>query len=339
MTTPTVGLMLHAFFEDYLKLQKGLRPHTVSSYGDAMRLFLLFVSNDLSCKITRISLDDLSHDRVCRFLNALEQAQGCGIRSRNQRLAALRTFFEYLGGKQPERLAQAQQIVAIPTKRVPLPETFFLERDEIEGIFARLPSRGRFALRDRTLLLFLYNTGARVQEVADLRMANIEFTPQSRVHLHGKGDKWRVCPLWTETASLLKRLLGESSGIPAPDRPVFTAYRGHSLTRFGIYKIVRRHTQHLTQRGSNHPSRRVSPHVLRHSTAVHLLEAGVEVNVIRAWLGHVSLETTHRYAEITIRTKQAALELCAPPITKSERYPRQPVWRDDASLLKWLQSL
>jgi len=339
MTTPTLGSMMYSFFNDYLKLQKGLRPHSVRSYGEAMRLFLQFTAKELACKITRLALDDLTAELVCRFLNSLEEARSNSVQSRNQRLAALRAFFDYLGRQLPDRLAQAQLVASIPRKRVQPPETFFLERDEIESIFTALPSSGHLALRDRALLLFLYNTGARVQEAADIRVSNVEFDPHPRVHLHGKGDKWRVCPLWSETASMLKRLLAQQGNVGARDSPLFTGHHGTPLTRFGIYKIVRRHTQQIIKHGIDGRQRRVSPHLWRHSTAVHLLEAGVEVNVIRGWLGHVSLETTNRYAEITIRTKEAALKQCDPPPTVSERFPRQPVWRDDAALLKWLQTL
>jgi integrase/recombinase XerD len=339
MTTSGIGPILYSFFDDYLKLQKGLRPHSVKSYRDAMRLFLQFVSKELKHKVTQLSLDDFTAVRVCSFLNSLEESRANTIRSRNHRLAALRTFFEYVGRRLPERLGQAQQVAAIPTKRVPPPETFFLERDEIANVFATLPSDGSLALRDRALLLFLYNTGARVQEVADACVSNVEFIPQPRVRLHGKGDKWRVCPLWPETASLLKRLLDEHQNADGLDRPLFANRCGQALTRFGIYKIVRRHTEQIVKRRADGRQRNVSPHLWRHSTAVHLLEAGVEVNVIRGWLGHVSLETTNRYAEITIRTKEAALKYCEPPDSVSHRFPRKPVWRDDASLLKWLQSL
>jgi len=339
MTTPTLGSLLYTFFDDYLKIQKGLRPHSIRSYGDAIRLFLQFAAKDLARKVTRLSLDDLTAELVCRFLQSLESARSNSVQSRNQRLAALRAFFEYLGRQLPDRLGQAQRVASIPRKRVHPPETLFLERDEIEGVFTALPSSGHLALRDRALLLFLYNTGARVQEVADVRLSNVEFDPHPRVHLHGKGNKWRVCPLWSETASLLKRLLAQQENPGTGDRPLFAGHQGAPLTRFGIYKIVRRHTQQIIKHGVDGRQRRVSPHLWRHSTAVHLLEAGVEVNVIRGWLGHVSLETTNRYAEITIRTKEADLKHCDAPSAVSERFPRQPVWRDDAALLKWLQSL
>jgi site-specific recombinase XerD len=158
------------------------------------------------------------------------------------------------------------------------------------------------------LLLFLYNTGARVQEVADLCVKNLELESTPRAHLHGKGDKWRTCPLWKETATALTKLLAARKSAP-PESPVFTARSGLPLTRYGIYKLVRRHTRQLCKVQAGRPQRNISPHVFRHTAAVHLLEAGVEVNVIRAWLGHVGLETTNRYAEINVRMKQKALEL------------------------------
>jgi len=236
-------------------------------------------------------------------------------------------------------LAEAERVAAIPRKRVPPPGTRFLERDEIEALFAGLPASGEAAPRDRALLLFLYNTGARVQEVADLTVANLALEPQPRVNLHGKGDKWRVCPLWPETARLLRAMLERRSGDSTPDRPVFASRQGSPLTRFGIYKIVRRHTAALGTGSGHSQPHGISPHVLRHTTAVHLLEAGVEVNVIRGWLGHVSLDTTNRYAEINIRMKQAALQACAPPAGASAGFPRSPVWRDDKALLEWLSAL
>jgi len=215
-----------------------------------------------------------------------------------------------------------------------------LERNEIESLFGSLPKSGQRALRDRTLLLFLYNTGARVQEVADLREKSLELGAEPRVHLHGKGDKWRACPLWKETADLLRQLLATQPISESP-RAVFTSHRGRPLTRFGIYKIVRRHTRQLVRTEISSGRRRnVSPHLFRHTTAVHLLESGVELNVIRGWLGHVGLDTTNRYAEINLRMKQKAVEACQPPVsTSSEALPRKPVWREDAELLKWLKSL
>ena len=339
MPTSTVGAVLYTFFEDYLKCQKGLSTASIRSYRDGMRLFLHFVAQDTQRAISRLTLADLRAERVRRFLSTLEAERANHIRTRNQRLSALRVFFNYLGTQVPEMLVEAERVAATPMKRVPPPETCFLERDDITALFASLPTTGWWALRDRALLLFLYNTGARVQEVADLRVSHLELQTQPRVHLHGKGNKWRVCPLWQETVALLQQLLDQSSSRNNPDRPVFTSHRGQALTRYGIYKLVRRHTAHLEKCGMDTTPRRVSPHVCRHSTAVHLLESGVEVNVIRAWLGHVSLETTNRYAEMTLRMKAEALQACDVSTETAEACRGKPIWRDDPSLLQWLQSL
>jgi len=197
MRTPTLGALLYAFFENHLKAQKGLRPATIRSYRDAVRLFLTFVAEDRRCRLTRVKVGDLTARRVMDFLNALETERHNHIRSRNLRLTALKGLFDYIAAQRPELWEEAERVMAIPTKRVAPPRTYFLERDELETMFAQMATTGPLALRDRTLLLFLYNTGARVQEVADLRLGNLELD-RCRVHLHGKGDKWRTGadPVW-----------------------------------------------------------------------------------------------------------------------------------------------
>ncbi len=336
MTPPALGPLVHSFFADGLLTMKGLRPASVRSYRDVLRLFLRFIAQDTGRKITRLALADLSFERVLQFVRYLEDQRHNHIRTRNQRLACLHTFFDYLAGRAPELLEVAQRVAAIPMKRVPPPETRFLERDEIDALFASLPAHRAHAFRDRALLLFLYNTGARVQEVADLRVSDLDLTPPLRVRLHGKGDKWRMCPLWQDTAQHLRCLLDQRA-TRTPDAPVFASHHGRPLTRFGIYKLVRRHTRQLERATTQR--RGISPHVFRHTVAVHLLEAGAEPNVIRGWLGHVSLDTTNRYAEINIRAKEAALRACEPPSVVSAALPAKPVWRTDETLLAWLNSL
>lgn len=331
---PVLGSILQSFFEDYLKTQRALSITTVRSYRDVLKLFIVYVANTSHRKITRLSLLDLTSDRVLSFLEYLELERHNHIRSRNHRLSVLKVFFEYLATKDPDLLAEAERVAAIPTKRVAPAETVYMIPDQIDVMFSKLPTKGRFALRDRTLLLFLYNTGSRVQEAADLRVENLEMGSRRLVHLHGKGDKWRVCPLWEETVSLLTQLIGTQKSVNSSS-PVFMSMYHRPLTRFGIYKIVRRHTQHVSMRST----KKISPHSFRHSTAVHLLESGVDVNVIRAWLGHVSLVTTNHYAEISAKMKVKAVKTCEPPpsITKEPREKYR--WRDDSSLLKWLESL
>jgi integrase/recombinase XerD len=330
---PTLGAVVHSFFTDHLITVKGLRPASVRSYRDTIRMLLVFVAADKGCRITRLALDDLIFERVIGFLRHLEADRHNHIRTRNQRLAALHSLFDYIATRAPEMLGICQRVAAIPMKRSAPAETRFLERDEVELLFRQLPSGGRLALRDRAVLLFLYNTGARVQEVADLRAGHLDLGEYPLVRLHGKGDKWRTCPLWRQTAELLRTLTGPAPP-PNPQAPVFTA-NGHALTRSGIYKIVRRHASSLDDPRTG---RRISPHTFRHTAAVHLLEAGVEVNVIRGWLGHADLSTTNRYAEINTRTKLAALRATELPGT-SAGSRTTPVWRSDQALLNWLSSL
>jgi len=335
--TPTLGQLVQSFFADHLAVQKGLRLGSVRSYRDTMRLFLCFVTEQTRQPIARLSLQDLTFDRVLGFLKHLEQDRGNHARTRNQRRAALNTFFTYLALRVPEMLATCQQVAAIPVKRTPPPTTHYLEEAEITALLRLLPRHGRHAIRDRTLLLFLYNTGARVQEAADVRVEHLGLEPPAKVHLHGKGDKWRICPLWNETVKHLGQLLAERGPSVAPIEPVFCAHRNVALTRFGIYKIVRRHAAGWDTTGAE--PRRVTPHLFRHTAAVHLLESGVEVNVIRGWLGHVSLDTTNRYAELTLRAKAAALRACEPACAISAGGRNNAVWKHDRALLDWLNAL
>jgi integrase/recombinase XerD len=333
----TVGQVLLAFFEDHLKVQKGLRPGSVRSYRDTLKLFITYIATSCRRPVTRLSLPDLSFQKVLEFLGMIESVRGNQVRTRNQRLAALRTFYRYLAVHHPEMLAEAERVEAIPTKRTSPPETSYLERDEIDKLFTTLPKHGSLALRDRALLMLLYNSGARAQEIADLRVGDVDLGGPLRVRLHGKGDKWRSCPLWPQTAEVLKQLATVRSGDKSA--PLLTSRQRRSLTRFGIYKLVKRHTAALRSTPPDAKRSGVSPHVFRHSIAVRLLEEGIDENVIRGWLGHVSLDTTHRYAEITLRTKQAAVAACLPPVGPSETLRPNTGWQKDEELMKWLNSL
>ena len=202
-----VGQVLFAFFEDHLKTQKGLRPGSVRSYRDTMKLFLAYVAASCRRPITRLSLADLSAQRVRDFLSTMESTRGNRVSTRNQRLAALHTFYRFLALRNPEMLAEAQQVEAVPVKRTAPPHTLITwNATKSRSLFRSLPRNGILALRDRALFMVLYNTGARAQEVADLRVEDVDLDGPLRVRLHGKGDKWRSCPLWPETADLLKKL-------------------------------------------------------------------------------------------------------------------------------------
>jgi site-specific recombinase XerD len=265
-TTLTLGALLYGFIEHHLKAERGLALASIRSYRDALRLFLAFLAQTTKRPITRLTLADLTSAQVRAFLTHLETARGNHVRTRNQRLAVLHTFFAYLAGQVPEACLEAERVAAVPRKRAPSPPTQFLERDQVETLFDHLPSTGKYALRDRALLLFLYNTGARAQEVADLRAEHLILTAAPRVQLHGKGDKWRSCPLWPETARLLGLLLdarrpGRSEAERGPlTGPVFTTARGTGLTRYGIHKLVRRRSRALTTTSGSRVAARVAAH-------------------------------------------------------------------------------
>jgi integrase/recombinase XerD len=259
--TQPLGPILHSFLASHLITLKGLRPASVCSYRDTVRLFLVFTAADKGCKITRLALTDLTFDRVVAFLRHLEHDRGNHPRTRNQRLAALHCLFDYIAGRAPEMLTTCQQVAAIPVKRTAPPETRFLERDEIEDLLRQLPRDGPLALRDRALILLLYNTGARAQEAAGLRAEHLDLGEHPLARLHGKGGKWRTCPLWQQTARLLTALLSPAGPPPAPGTPVFAAH-GQPLTRYGIYKIIRRRAARFDD---PHTRRQVSPHTFRHT--------------------------------------------------------------------------
>ena len=322
--TPTLGDLVRSFFIDHLRRVKGLKPSSIRSYRDAVRLYLSFTASRIGHPVALLALEHATFDSVVEFLHHLEHDRGNAIPTRNQRLAVLHVLFEYFGSRVPEMLETARRVLLLPQKRCPPPETRFLKRNEVERVLEGVPV-GRQGRRDRALLLFLYNTGARAQEVADLRVGHIDWERRS-VRLHGKGGKWRVCPLWNRTLDCLRELVEALD----PDAPVFRSQRGGPLGRFGIYKLVRRHASAFD--GASGP---VTPHVFRHTTAVHLLGAGVEPNVIRGWLGHASLATTNRYAEIDVAAKEAALRACEPPNMPEA----EPAWRSDPDLLSWLEAL
>jgi integrase/recombinase XerD len=338
MKPQSFSTIVHGYFLDYLPRQKGLQPETIRSYRDSLRLFLVFVAGVHHRGVSELVLQHLDHHTVLAFLRNMETERGNAVSTRNQRLAALHAFYEYIGRTVPEMLPSCAKVAAIPMKRCPLPEMKFLARDEVEALFACLPAQDRLSIRDRALLMLLYNTGARVSEVAQLKVGQLDLLSPAQVRLLGKGSKWRTCPLWSQTAKALRAMLDKRAASLGPAEPVFVGTSGAPMSRFGIYKRIRHHAQAWEASAKPSSQIRITPHVFRHTAAVHLLEAGVEVNVVRGWLGHVSLETTNRYAEITIRMKADALELCE-PIAANLGRSRTSAWQDDAAMLAWLSSL
>ena len=335
---PTKHLLqyVQTFFHDHLVAQRGLSGHTVLAYRDALKLFLTFVSQRVRRPSTKLILDDLQVDNVLAFLDDLEQNRHNCIVTRNLRLAALRTFFKYLVAEDPLHAGQYQRVVAIPLKQRPHAPLEYLEVSEIKAVLDLIDRRQVAGRRDYALLNVLHNTGARVQEICDLQVKDIRLAAPPLATLTGKGRKTRHVPLWSETASLLRAYLKERGVAEQPDARVFVNSRGGRLSRFGVRHIIR---TRLAAASENCPSlrgRRISPHTIRHSTAMHLLQSGVDLAVIGSWLGHVNLATTQGYVEIDMEMKRTALAACTRAGSAEQL---EQILDQHKDVLRWLASL
>jgi len=294
--------LVESFFREHLQRIRGASRHTVLSYRDSLRLFLCFVSDDSGRSVSALTLDDIEASRVLAFLDHLESVRGNSITTRNQRLAAIRGFVEHLLRHDPTRAARYGQILAIPTKKSRSKGVLYLEPDEVQRLLQQ-PDLGVAAgRRHHTLLLFLYNTGARISEALAVRVRDLHMRSPRQVRLHGKGGKDRICPLWTKTADALHDLCKRAE----PNEAVFLNARGQPLSRDGAAYVLRKYAAAAGVPTSS--ERRVSPHVLRHSCAVALLQAGADVTVIRDYLGHASVATTNRYISTNLQMKREVLE-------------------------------
>jgi site-specific recombinase XerD len=325
--------LLHAFFYEWMVQQRNASVHTVRSYRDTWRLFLRFVADRRRRTVAQLGLADLTASEVSAFLTHTEQERRDTIGTRNCRLAALRSFFGFVAGREPTVIAQCTEILHIPTKKAPIHAAFYLEPEEVKAILAQ-PDRSTIeGQRDHALLAFLYNTGARIQEALDVRPQAIRFDSPACVRLYGKGRKERLCPLWPETVSLLRALLQRQPR--ADDEPIFVNRYGVPLGASGVRFRLAEYVAVAAKVVPSLASKHVTPHSFRHATAVHLVAAGVDITVIRSWLGHVSLDTTNHYAQANLETKRKALERLA----NSSRPGKPPPWKRDKSVLTWLDTL
>ena len=322
----TLQALVQNFFEKHLPLERHASHHTVLAYRDSLKLFFRYAAERAGCTADQLDYGVLDIGVVCSFLVWLEKQRQCGARTRNHRLATLKAFARYVASVAPEHLERCRRIRELTPARFEHPAINYLENDEVlELMRAIVPVEGH---RDRALLLLLYNTGARVQEIVDLDVCDIRLDLVPVVTLEGKGRKQRTCPLWTRTVDALKAWLAERG---AADGPLFLNTQGRRLSRSGIAYILRKLAAGagLSPRHAAH----VSPHVIRHTTAMHLLEAGVDITTIAAWLGHAQLSTTHGYVEVNLRMKQEAVAAAAllPELTQGE-FPQ-------GDLLTWLDTL
>jgi site-specific recombinase XerD len=329
-----VGFWVRRFLSDHLMHERGVSRNTQQSYRDTFCLFLPFVALRVKIAVDKLVIDDLSPSIVSEFLAYLEQTRSCTAATRNQRLATLHAFARFTGESSPEHVDWCARVRQIPFKRgwrKPVP---YLEKDEIEELL-RAPDRATEpGQRDHALLLFLYNSGARASEAARILIEDLTWdaTGTGSVKIHGKGRKVRFCPLWKRTMAELRPLLRGRD----ESNPLFLNRYGDPITRFGIHTLVARHAESAAIQVPSLKTKRVSPHTIRHTTATHLLRAGVDLNTIRAWLGHVSLDTTNIYAETDLAMKAKALAACDPGCS-SRRIKKR--WRDDPSIMEFLRRL
>ncbi|CAN5903298.1 tyrosine-type recombinase/integrase [soil metagenome] len=320
MRPPAIAFpaLVQDFFLRRLVEQKGASARTIESYRDAFELLLGFAERRTGKQPSALSLADLDAPLVLDFLDYLETERGNGPRTRNARLAAIRSFMRYASVRDPASLPVAQRVLAIPSKRFDRPVLGFLTREEVAAILDA-PDRGTWSgHRDAVLLATLYNTGARVSEITGLRARDVLLDRQTAVHLHGKGRKERAIPLWKSTATELRGWLQRTR--PDPDAPVFPNRAGTPLSRSGVRDRLERAVSVATRRCPSLRGRRVSPHTLRHTTAMHLLQSGADLAVIALWLGHADPATTHLYLEADLATKEAVLRRLSDPAPASTRF-------------------
>ena len=334
-----LGAAVVQFFETHLPAQRGMSQHTVRSYRDAVVMLLQFIAGRRGCGIEALDLVDLDISAVEDFLRHLEVDRHNGIATRNVRLAAIHTLARFLAGRHADRLGTWQAIIALPFKRGAQQRP--AEHLAAEGVKALLDAVDRGTAggeRDFALLALMFNTGARVQEVLDLRLQDVRLDPPQQVRLKGKGNKVRVCPIWPRTAQLLHELVQRRSSqhSDAGKLPLFVNQRGEPLTRFGVRYVLRKYA--LRSGVTTAVSQTLPhPHTLRHTTAVHLLKAGVDFATISQWLGHASLNTTMRYARSDLDLKRQALSQVFPDILAPNE--KAHVLFDPGGLRNWLRRL
>jgi integrase/recombinase XerD len=319
--TATIGfpMLVQDFFLRRLVQQRGASTRTIESYRDAFRLLIAFAEQRTGTPPSALQLADLDAPLVLDFLDHLETERGNSVRTRNARLAAIHSFMHYASLRDPTTLVITEQVLAIPAKRLDRPVLGYLTRNEVAAILDA-PDRSTWSgHRDAVMLATTYNTGARVSEIIELRRRDVLIDRQTAVHLHGKGRKERVLPLWKSTASQLHRWMQRID--PSPQTPVFPNRAGQPLTRGGVRDRLSRAVATAERNCPSLTRQHITPHTLRHSCAMHLLQSGTDLAVIALWLGHASPATTHEYLEADLDTKEAVLKkLAAPAVSINGRY-------------------
>ena len=324
------GRWIRRFLLEHVIAERNLSRNTQKSYRDTLTLLLPFVARKADRAIDRLALEDFTPETIRGFLNSLEQDRGSSVATRNQRLATVHAWARFVAEHLPEQVVWSSQVRAIPFKKAPRSVVDYLEKAEMDALLDA-PERGRpQGCRDYALLLTLYNSGARASEIAQATIGDLDLGRCPSIRIQGKGNKTRLCPLWRKTIDVLTPLVAERDSA----EPVFLNRSRRPFTRFGILAMVKRYANQAVRKAPSLSKKKVGAHTIRHTTAVHLLRAGVDINTIRAWLGHVSLNTTNIYAEVDLELKAQALAHCEPAGAKP---PKR--WREEPGVLAFLRTL
>ena len=330
-----ISIWIRRFLQEYLISTRNLSKNTQLSYRDTFRLLLPFAAKENKKSIDKLLVEEIKPTIVKTFLSELEAKRGCSITTRNQRLSAIHAFAKFIALHSPEYIEWCRQIQIIPFKRAKHTLITYLEKSEMDALLNAPNRNNGQGQRDYALLLFLYNTGARADEAAQLKISDLNITGISKndlatVLIKGKGNRPRRCPLWQQTALELNAIINQR----VPSEHLFLNRLKQPITRFGIHAMVKRYAENVAQQLPNIKKKKVSPHTIRHTTATHLLQAGVDINTIRAWLGHVSINTTNIYAEVDLEMKARALACC-----EIEEKSNPTHWRDNKDLMFFLENL
>jgi site-specific recombinase XerD len=320
MSAPTsLAPLLETFFRHRLAKQRNASHATITSYRDALRMLILFAAERTGRKPHTLKVEDLDRDLVLAFLDGLEQNNA--VSTRNARLTAIRSFFHHVAANDPASLGIAQRILAIPTKKAHMAVTNYLARHEVDALIDAPDQQTLRGRRDRALLLFLARTGARVSEAIGVNACDLQLNrPRPQVLLRGKGRRERIVPISDDLAKALKALMNERQIAPNEVMPLFVGTQGMHLTRFGVTHIVRRAVAVATTRRPELANKSISPHVFRHSLAMMLLQSGVDLLTIQAWLGHAQVATTHRYATADVEMMRRGLDMAGVVGSQAARY-------------------
>ncbi len=334
----TLAYYMTSFFKNYLPGQRNLSPNTIRAYADAFKLLLIYCEEEKGIKSDRLKLDDLETDLITGFLDWLEEKRGCKATTRNQRLIALHSFCRYIQKVSPENMENLQSVIKIDYKKSKKTVVPYLTEKQMKLLLAQTEGSTWQSYRDKVMLTVLYDTGARVQELCDLCVKDVRLEPLAIITLTGKGRKARQVPIMSGTQKLLKSYLENykvTNGISRGDNPLFVNQRMKKLSRWGVSHIIDKYVEMAKTSGldADFP---ITPHVFRHTKAVHMVHAGINIIYIRDFLGHVDCATTEIYAKIDTEVKRKAIEAACKDITPDENFPD---WNEDDDLMSFLKSL